>query len=100
MEGRNSVTNCKLQGRTRVIIKAHLLKSNTPKFKLCYVISAPVGVTFLISEMGICAVPASSDGIAGIQHEKAPESFGMAAGIYCSTSSSLLKWARKLLVMP
>ena len=49
--------------------------------------------------MGICTVPAFLDGIVGIQHGKAPETFGKAAGIYCSMSSPLLKRARKLLAV-
>lgn len=45
-------------------------------------------------------MPASLDGTVGIQREKAPENLGMAAGIHCSTSSPLLKWAQKFSSCP
>lgn len=69
-----------LQGQSRIIVKAHLLKSNTPKFK-CYVILAPLSLSFPISEMEIWTVPTSLGGIVGIQAEKAPENLSMAPGI-------------------
>lgn len=70
-----------LQGQTRNIVKAHLLKSNTPKFKCCYVILTPLSLSFPISEMGIWTVPTSLGGIVGIQAGKAPENLSMGPGI-------------------